>query len=153
MRERVRRVKERKLGGWDKDNLIGKAEVTHANKANQRIHSLVLTGRQVFSHLQESRAPSCIMVTREDKHHNSEHPQLPSSSLSFICRAWCLNGVEYPFGQWGSAVLAVSLLNFLCTPSLLAGGVAWEAEKALTLCKSCSAITKPPRVDNHKFKT
>ena len=30
-------------------------------------------------------------------------------------------GMEYPFGQFGSAVLAVSLPNFLCPSSLLAG--------------------------------
>ena len=32
-------------------------------------------------------------------------------------------GMECPFGQFGSAVLAVSPPNFLCIPSLLAGGV------------------------------
>ena len=32
--------------------------------------------------------------------------------------------------------------NFPCTPSLLAGGVGWEAEKALTLFKYWSATTK-----------
>ena len=31
------------------------------------------------------------------------------------------HGVEYPFGQFGSAVLAVSPPNFLCPSSLLAG--------------------------------
>ena len=39
-------------------------------------------GRQVFSHLQESRAPSYIKVTWEDKHNNARCPSLPSSSLS-----------------------------------------------------------------------
>jgi len=34
------------------------------------------------------------------------------------------------FSQLGSAVLAVSSPNSLCTPSLLAGGVLLEAEKA-----------------------
>ncbi|KAK4814666.1 hypothetical protein QYF61_024802 [Mycteria americana] len=33
------------------------------------------------------------------------------------------HGVGYPFGQLGSAVPAVSPPSFLCTPSLLAGGV------------------------------
>ena len=31
------------------------------------------------------------------------------------------HGMEYAFGQFGSAVLAVSSPNFLCPPSLLAG--------------------------------
>jgi len=51
-------------------------------------------------------------------------------------------GMEYPCAQLGSAVLAVSPLNSLCTPSPLAGGVVGEAEKALTLCKHCLARTK-----------
>ena len=40
-------------------------------------------------------------------------------------------GMEYSFGQFGSAVLAVSPPNFLCPSSLLAGW-AREAEKSLT---------------------
>ena len=51
-------------------------------------------------------------------------------------------GREYPFGQLGSAVPTVSPPNFLCTSNLLTGRAVWEAEKALTLCKHCSAITK-----------
>ena len=42
------------------------------------------------------------------------------------------HGMEYPFGQFGSAALAVSPPNFLCPSSFLAGWV-WEAEKSLTL--------------------
>jgi len=48
--------------------------------------------------------------------------------------------MEYPFGQLDSAVLAVSY-PILFIPSLLAGRGVSEAEKALTLCKHCSAIT------------
>ena len=40
-------------------------------------------------------------------------------------------GMEYPFGQFGSAVLAVSPPNFLCPSSLLAGWAS-EVEKSLT---------------------
>ncbi|KAK4830244.1 hypothetical protein QYF61_009311 [Mycteria americana] len=39
-------------------------------------------------------------------------------------------GVGYPFGQLGSAVPAVAPPSFLCTPSLLAGGVVDEVRKA-----------------------
>jgi len=49
-------------------------------------------------------------------------------------------GMGYPFGQLGSAVPAVSALNFLCSPRLLTSRVVWEAEKAFTLCKHCSAV-------------
>ena len=41
------------------------------------------------------------------------------------------HGMEYPFGQFGSAVLAVSPPSFLCPSSLLAGWAS-EAEKSLT---------------------
>jgi len=51
---------------------------------------------------------------------------LPPSSPSFMCWAW--HHVGYPSGQLGPAVPAVSPPNFLCTPSLLAGGVGWERE-------------------------
>ena len=42
------------------------------------------------------------------------------------------HGMEYPFGQFGSAALVVSCANFLCPSSFLAGW-AWEAGKSLTL--------------------
>lgn len=38
MRERMGRLKLRKLMGQNKDNLIGKAKVAHAAKGNQGIH-------------------------------------------------------------------------------------------------------------------
>ena len=41
------------------------------------------------------------------------------------------HGTEYPFGQFGSAILAVSPPNFLCSSSLLAVWAS-EAEKSLT---------------------
>lgn len=41
--------------------------------------------------------------------------------------------------SWGPAV---SPLSFLCPLSLLADVVVWEAERALTLCEPCSAITR-----------
>lgn len=42
----------------------------------------------------------------------------------------------------GSAVPVASPPNSLSIPSLLNGGVGWEAEKDLTLCKFSSAISK-----------
>lgn len=46
--------------------------------------------RQMFGHLQESRAPSFTGVTCEDKHHHPKCPSLlPSSSSS--CRCWVWN--------------------------------------------------------------
>jgi len=63
MGDRIGRVKVRKVRGWDKDSLIEKAIATHTSKAKQDVLSLFPIVGQVFSQLQESRAPSCIKVT------------------------------------------------------------------------------------------
>jgi len=39
--------------------------------------------------------------------------------------------MEYPIRQLGSAVPAMSTLSFLCTPSLLTGGVVVRSRKGL----------------------
>lgn len=64
----IRRVKVRM--GFNKDSLIDKGKAIHTRRAKQRIHSPLPMVRQVFSHFQESRAPSCVMITWEDKYHN-----------------------------------------------------------------------------------
>ena len=92
----------------------------HASKAKQGIHSPLAISRQMFSHLQESRAPSCLMVTWEDKCHHSEH--LPPSFFFPQVNIAEHDVIQYGISLW-SAVLAVSPPNFLCTPSFLAGGV------------------------------
>ena len=93
MGERIGRVKVRKLVGWDKDSFIGKAKATHTSKANQGIHSPLPMGRQVFSHLQESRAPAHVTVTWEDKCCHSKNPPLPPSSPSFLWSGLSLGSV------------------------------------------------------------
>jgi len=50
------------------------------------------------------------------------------------------DGMGHPFGHSGSAVLAESLPSLFPTPSWLA--VRAEQERALMLCKYCSAITR-----------
>ena len=46
---------------------------------------------------------------------------LPGQLPPFYVLGMMSNGMEYPFGQFGSAVLAVSPPNFLRPSSLLAG--------------------------------
>lgn len=61
-----------------------------------------------------------------------EHTPSSSFPSAFICHTVsCV--MEYPFGQLGPAVPAVSPLSFSCTCSLLAAGTVWESEKALGL--------------------
>ena len=74
MGEGIGRGKVRNLVGWDEDSLIDNAKAARASKAKQGTHSLLPIGRQVVSHLWESRAPSRLTVTGEDKFHHSEHP-------------------------------------------------------------------------------
>lgn len=49
--------------------------------------------------------------------------------------------MDYLCGQFGSDVSSLSPPKSLCIPSLLAGGMVWEAEKVLTQYKSCSTVT------------
>lgn len=49
---------------------------------------------------------------------------------------------NYPCGQLGSGVLAASSPSSLCLPSLLSGGVGWEAERGSVLCTAHIAMTK-----------
>ena len=125
MGERIRRVKVRKLMGWDKDSLIGKAKAVRTSKAKQGIHLLLPTGRQVLSHLQGSRAPSHVTVTWEDKHQYSECPPLPPPSPSFIHWVWYHMAQNIPLVGWITCPSCVPSQFPMC----LAG---WEAEKALT---------------------
>jgi len=90
------------------------------SKEKQGIHSLLPIGRQVFSQLQESRASSCVTVTWEDKMPYLNVPPLSFFFPQLYMLSMMSYGMEYPFGQLGSAVLAVSPPNFLCT---------WQHEK------------------------
>ena len=104
MGERIRRVKVRRVVGWDKDGLIGKVKAVHAGKAKQGIHSLRPTGRQVFSHLQESRSLLCLVVTGEDERCHFPCPLLPCPSPSFYCWAWCHIAWDIPLVSCPSCV-------------------------------------------------
>ena len=96
--ERTGRVKVRKLVGWETS--INKAKAAHASKAKQGIHSLLPISRQVFSHLQESRAVSCATITWEDKCHHSKCDPFLSSSPCFICWAWHPMAWNIPWVCW-----------------------------------------------------
>lgn len=91
---KIRRVKAGELMGWEKDSLIGKAKAVHTSKANQGINSLL----PMSSQLQESQAPSHVMVAWEDKFHHSKCPP----SLLYPSTLYTELGLEHPFGQLGS---------------------------------------------------
>lgn len=67
------------------------------------------------------------------------------TTLVLLMLSWVMTlCVGHPFGQLGSAVLAVSPPKLWCIPCLLAGRTAWETEKTWMLCKHSWAITKKP---------
>jgi len=56
----------------------------------------------------------------------------PDCSPALLLFSMMSYGMDYPFGQFGSAVLTVLPLIVLCTPSFLPGKAVREAEKSLT---------------------
>jgi len=97
----MRRVKVRKLVGWVKASLIGKAI-----KAKQGVHSLLPIGRQVFSRLQESPAPSRINGYLARR---TPSLQLSPPFFFFFPQLYMPSVTLHGFGQLGSAVPALPL--------------------------------------------
>lgn len=64
-----------------------------------------------------------------------------------------LHDMEYPFGQFGAAVVAMSPPSLLSVLSLLsgAGGMQSEEEALMLLCKHCSATAKTLVCYQHCF--
>ena len=86
--------------------------------------------------------------------------QMPSGRTSppssFFPQLYTLSkvsyGLEYPFGQLGSAVLAVPPPSFLCPPRHSLVGWGEKQKRALTLCKHRSAVTKTSLCYQHCFQ-
>ena len=70
-------------------------------------------------------------------------PHLPGQLPPYLLLSMMPYGLDYPFGQSGSPVRALSPPSSCCTPSLLAGRAELEAKKPLALGMRCSATTKP----------
>lgn len=90
-------------------------------------------GMQVFSHLQESRAPSPVTVSWEDKLITQNVPPF----LLLPPTLHTEHGLDYPFGQLGSRVLAVFPPDLPDSPNFL---TSVAIQRALALCKPCLAI-------------
>lgn len=77
------------------------------HKAKQGIHPVLPISRQVFSHFQQSRVPSCLTVAWEDKCHDSKCP--PRCLYpSFIPERYVIYIVwDIPLASWGQ-------LSWLC---------------------------------------
>lgn len=71
--------------------------------------------------------------------------------LPILLVSMMLCDMEHHFGQLGSSVPAVSPLNLLSTPSLLAAGAGWGTEKAVMLYKHCSETHKTSACYQNSF--
>lgn len=87
-------------------------------------------------------------------HHNSKCPPFLLLPPAFYCWAQCHMIWNIPLVSWNRlSHLFLPLSGLLYTLSILAVGTAWEAEKALVLCKHCSAISKASVCCQHLFSS
>lgn len=70
----------------------------NASKTEQGIHLPLRMGMQFFSHSQESKAPSGITATWENKGYHSKGVS-PLPSPEFILLSTLSYGMEYPLGH------------------------------------------------------
>lgn len=146
IRERIGKVKVRKLICWDKSSLLGKAKATGTSKANQGMHSLHLIGRQVFSHHQGS-------ILRNDCLGKQMQQLLTSCllpSLSVIDEQDILRSRKF------SRSVGVSCLCCITLPLLVhllpTDDSQCETEVALMLCQCRLAIAKTSVCYQHRFQ-
>lgn len=90
-------------------------------------------------HFLGSWASVHVVVVPVDKPHNNKCPSSCFFVLAFISEQTSY-GPEYPFGQFGSAVLAVSSPRILSTPSLL--GRRECCRDRPDAVEQCSAVAK-----------
>lgn len=108
MRERIGKVKMRKLVGGDEDSLMGKAKSMHAGKAKERMNSPSPMGREMLSCPQEIWALSHLSVAWQEKHCHSEHPHflLHPAVFGDYGILWC-GTVSLGIGRFFKTVMAV----------------------------------------------
>lgn len=122
-RQKIGRRKARKLIGQDLDDLVGEGR-GGKNKQSKGNCSPRPTGR--------------LKVKLVSKQQPPWKPKPLSSSVTKCDVIWY--GIA--LWQFRLAVPAMSHPSLLPTHSLLTVGAEWEKEKALSLCKDCSAIAK-----------
>ena len=131
-----RESKAQKLVGWDTGSLIMKKKTAHRSKAETTslgqmdVHPLL--GKQGLN----------VMVVWEDKCHYYKCPCILFLSFRFHCWTWHRKVWNVPLVSWGQ-------LSWLCPIPTLAHlqptglwGKEWFGQKALMLCRNCSAIAK-----------
>lgn len=107
-----------------------------SSEAKQEICSLFPISRQMLSHFQEISSHHTQLFLGETKDITPNPIPLSLLQLLFLGMTSC--HMEYPFGQFRSAILAVSPLTFLC----ISCAEKYKKGKSLTYCKHCSVIAK-----------
>jgi len=133
MGERIRRVKVRKLLGWDKDSLMGKTEAVQKSKAKQGIQVLLPISRQVLTIPRKAglhRAQHLLWKT------NAITPNIPLSP-SFYWWAWHHMLWDIPLVSWGH-LFQLGLLPISCAPP--AYSLAGHCEKQKRPWHNVSAV-------------
>lgn len=92
--------------------------------------------RHIFSHPQDSRVPSHIMVTWGDICHHTKHSLFSFFFLPLYILGMLSYDLEYPSDQFEFPILAVSPPSLSCNPNFLTSVAVWKAEKTF------SSITK-----------
>jgi len=121
-----------------------------AKQNKESIPCFPWAGKCGSSHPKESRASSRVTVTWGDKCCHSKCLPLPSSPPRFI-RCVTSYGMEHPWGQLSQPCPPLAS----CAPpasSLLGRREEQKIEKALTLRKRCSGITKTSLYYQHCFQ-
>lgn len=126
------------LLGWEKGILIGKAKAVCGSKGKKEktINSLLLMVRQVFSQIQESRAPLLLEKTNAITLNVPPFHVLPPilyTDVDVITSGISLLAVCVP---------AVSPPSFPCSPRFLGSVAVQKEEKPLVLHESCPGIIK-----------
>lgn len=113
----------------------------HKQSITRNSFTVLPAGR--WSDISENRAPSCLMVTWEDKQHHFKCPLflLLPTFIYFISWAWCCMVRN---SLWSVGVTCPGCISsqFPTHPNFLTFIAVQKAEKASTLCKSCLASTK-----------
>ena len=146
MGDRNGRAKVRKITGWDKHSLAGKGKdalKSIAHKQSKTRNSFTTSHQQAGVQPAPKKQGCSTHESYSGRQKPSSQKPPPSFFLPQLSMLSMMSySMEYHFGQLGSAVPAASPPTFSCTPSPLAGGVEWEAEKTLALCKHCSFVIK-----------
>lgn len=121
------RGKIRRLVDWDNGGLIGKAKAACPSKAKREINSLLPIVRQLSDTLGKAGSS-------EYKWFNHEWP-----FTGFLLVSMASHDVECPFGQFGSAALAVFPPKLAGKMRLGAVQTFYNSTKVLVCCHHCSS--------------